>query len=176
VTLTHAEEEIGTVELPVEVSEEKCENCGRNMVVKHGRYGKFLACPGFPECRNTKPLLKDIGVQCPKCEGSIVERRTKRGKVFYGCKNYPDCDFVSWDMPLNENCKICGNLMVRHNFKNGRFINMCSSEACSTRQTEKTKKTPPATKAKAKTTTKTKSKIKTKTKPKNKKKQNSNEG
>lgn len=177
-TLAHAEEEIGTVELPVEVSEEKCEHCGRNLVVKHGRYGKFLACPGFPECRNTKPLLNDIGVQCPKCEGSIVERRTKRGKVFYGCKNYPDCDFVSWDMPLKENCQSCGSLMVRHNIKNGRFITMCSSETCPTRQTEKSKKPVEATKTKPKTTTKpkTKSKIKTKTKTKTNKKQNSNEG
>lgn len=140
-TLAHAEEEIGTVELPVEISDEKCENCGRNMVVKHGRYGKFLACPGFPECRNTKPILKDIGVNCSKCGGSIVERRTKRGKVFYGCKNYPDCDFVSWDMPLQETCQTCGAFMVRHNLKNGRFITLCSSENCPTRQDEKAKKT-----------------------------------
>lgn len=167
-TLAHAEEEIGTVELPVEVSEEKCENCGRNMVVKHGRYGKFLACPGFPECRNTKPLLKDIGVDCPKCKGSIVERRTKRGKVFYGCKNYPECDFVSWDMPLKEVCQTCGAFMVRHNFKNGRFVTMCSSEACPTRekenkkQSESTAKTKKTSKSKTKTSKSTKKKIETK--------------
>jgi DNA topoisomerase-1 len=172
VALAHAEEEIGAVELPVEISEEKCEHCGRNMVVKHGRYGKFLACPGFPECRNTKPLLIDMGVACPRCEGSIVERRTKRGKVFYGCKNYPECEFVTWDMPLKETCKTCGSFMVRHNFKNGRFVTMCSSESCPTRAAEKVKKTTSAGKNKAKAKPK---KVKTKSE-KSKPKQKSNEG
>ena len=102
VDLAHAEEEIGHVELPVEVSDVQCENCGKYMVVKHGRYGDFLACPGFPECRNTKAILKETGVQCPKCAGSIVERKTKRGKIFYGCKNYPTCDFMTWDIPLKR--------------------------------------------------------------------------
>ncbi len=132
-TLEHAEQEIGHVELPVEVSDVICENCGRNMVVKQGRYGKFLACPGFPECRNTKPLLKETGVKCPKCGGDIVERRTKRGKVFYGCKNYPDCDYTIWDRPLPETCKTCGAFMVRHTFPNRRFIIQCSREDCPTR-------------------------------------------
>lgn len=139
-TLSHAEEEIGDAEIPVEVSDVPCEKCGRYMVIKHGRYGKFLACPGFPDCRNTKPIVKDTGVKCPKCEGTIVERRTKRGKVFYGCKNYPECDFVTWDTPLQETCKTCGSFMTRHNFKNGRFVTMCSNEACPTRQAEVEKK------------------------------------
>ncbi len=134
ITLAHAEQEIGHVELPVEVSDVQCENCGRFMVVKQGRYGNFLACPGFPDCRNTKPILKDTGVKCPKCEGNIVERRTKRGKIFYGCQNYPDCDFMIWDTPLKEICQTCGSFMLRHNFKNGRFLIQCSNEACPTRE------------------------------------------
>jgi DNA topoisomerase-1 len=166
-TLAHAEEEIGDAEIPVEVSDVPCEKCGRLMVVKHGRYGKFLACPGFPDCRNTKPILKDTGVKCPKCDGTIVERRTKRGKVFYGCKNYPECDFVTWDMPLQEDCKTCGSFMTRHNFKNGRFVTICSNEACPTRQADLEKKTSKAkagSKGTKKTATKKTGTKKTKTK------------
>jgi len=133
-TLEHAEEEIGHVELPVEVSDVPCEHCGKLMVVKQGRYGKFLACPGFPECRNTKALLKDTGALCVKCGGNIVERRTKRGKNFYGCKNYPECDFVTWDMPMKETCPTCGAAMLKHNYKNGRFLLYCSNEVCETRK------------------------------------------
>lgn len=133
-TLEHAEEEIGHVELPVEISDVPCEHCGKMMVVKQGRYGKFLACPGFPDCRNTKALLKDTGALCVKCGGNIVERRTKRGKSFYGCKNYPECDFVTWDMPMKETCQICGAAMLKHNYKNGRFVLYCSNEACETRK------------------------------------------
>jgi len=132
-TLEHAEEEIGHVELPVEVSDIQCEFCGKMMVVKQGRYGKFLACPGFPDCRNTKPLLKDTGVKCPKCGGSIVERRTKRGRSFYGCKNYPECDYVTWDAPQQETCEKCGAFMLRHYYKNGRAMLYCSSDACESR-------------------------------------------
>ena len=132
-TLAKADEAIGHVELPVEVSDVACELCGRMMVVKQGRYGKFLACPGFPECRNTKPLLKDTGAKCPKCGGSIVERRTKRGRLFYGCRNYPDCDYVTWDTPLAEPCEKCGALMLKHHFKNGRGMIYCSNDACESR-------------------------------------------
>ena len=128
-----ADEAIGHVELPVEVSDVQCELCGRMMVVKQGRYGKFLACPGFPECRNTKPLLKDTGVKCPKCGGSIVERRTRRGRTFYGCKNYPDCDYTTWDTPLKDTCPKCGSFMLKHHFKNGRTLLYCSNDACDTR-------------------------------------------
>ncbi|GBG56312.1 DNA topoisomerase 1 [Sporomusaceae bacterium FL31] len=133
-TLANADEQIGQVELPVEISDVQCENCGRFMVIKQGRYGKFLACPGFPECRNTKPILKDTGIKCPKCDGNIVERRTKRGKVFHGCQNYPSCDFVTWDIPLKEACPTCGSLQLRHNYKNGSFITYCNNEQCSTRE------------------------------------------
>ena len=132
-TLEKADEAIGHVELPVEESDVICENCGRRMVIKQGRYGKFLACPGFPECRNTKPFLKDTGAFCPECGGSIVERRTRRGRIFYGCKNYPDCGFVTWDTPEAEPCKTCGSLVLRHHFKNGRMIRYCINDNCKTR-------------------------------------------
>ena len=132
-TLAEADEAIGEVEIPDEVSDVICEKCGRNMVVKQGRYGKFLACPGFPDCRNTKPLLKDTGVPCPKCGGRIVERRSRRGQTFYGCENYPACDYVTWDQPLLEKCPECGAFMLRHRYKNGRVLPYCSNEACKTR-------------------------------------------
>ncbi len=132
-TLEKADEAIGHVELPVEVSDVRCERCGRLMVVKQGRYGKFLACPGFPECRNTKPILTDTGVKCPKCGGRIVERKTRRGRMFYGCENYPDCDYTSWDKPLTESCEKCGSFMLLHHYKNGRVVKYCSNDACETR-------------------------------------------
>lgn len=166
--LAYADEQIGHVELPVEVSDVPCEKCGRMLVVKQGRYGKFLACPGFPECRNTKAIVKDTGVNCPLCEGKIVERKTKRGKVFYGCQNYPDCAFMTWDQPLSEKCSTCGSIMVRHQFKKG-FVVHCSSENCPTREHEK-KAVPKATlKEKTiSTTTKTKAKSTTIKKSKSK--------
>lgn len=133
-TLEHAEAEIGDMTVPDEVSDVKCELCGRMMVIKQGRYGKFLACPGFPECRNTKPIVKDTGVKCPKCGGKIIERRTRRGNLFYGCENYPECDFVSWDMPLTTQCKTCGSFLFKHRFKNGRTILYCSNDDCPTRK------------------------------------------
>lgn len=132
-TLEKADKAIGHVELPVEESDVICENCGRRMVIKQGRYGKFLACPGFPECRNTKPFLKETGAVCPECGGSIVERRTRRGRIFYGCKNYPDCGFVTWDTPEAEPCKTCGSLVLRHHFKNGRTLRYCINDNCKTR-------------------------------------------
>lgn len=147
-TLASAEEQIGNVELPVEVSDIKCEHCGQFLVVKHGRYGNFLACPGFPGCRNTKPILKETGVNCPACQGAIVERRTKRGKTFYGCVNYPECQYTTWDTPLKETCQTCGSFKVRHNFRQGRFTVMCGNEACPTRvsviphESDKKKKSP----------------------------------
>ncbi len=133
-TLERAEEEIGHVDVPEEVSDVRCEKCGRFMVVKQGRFSKFLACPGFPECRNTKPILKDTGAKCPKCGGRIIERKTKKGRVFYGCENYPDCDFVSWDAPApDKTCQECGSAMLQHRCKNGQIIFYCSNEKCSTR-------------------------------------------
>ncbi|MBQ9365500.1 MAG: type I DNA topoisomerase [Schwartzia sp.] len=132
-TLEAADEAIGHVEMPVEVSDVKCELCGRMMVIKQGRYGKFLACPGFPECRNTKPFFRDTGAKCPQCGGSIVERHTRRGLTFYGCNNYPECDFVTWDTPQEKPCDKCGSLMMKHHFKNGRALLYCTNDKCETR-------------------------------------------
>ena len=127
-TVKNAEEQISKVELPVEESDEECEKCGRKMVIKMGRYGKFLACPGFPECRNAKPILEDAGVVCPKCGGRIYNRKTKKGKNYLSCENYPACDFSSWDMASDKKCPDCGSFMTRK-FK-GRVQYTCSRESC----------------------------------------------
>ncbi|EFW30506.1 type I DNA topoisomerase [Selenomonas artemidis] len=132
-TLKKAEEIIGTVDLPEEITDIPCDKCGRMMVVKQGRFGKFLACPGFPECRNAKPLLRDTGVQCPKCGGKIVERKSRRGRAFYGCDRYPDCDYTTWDEPQQETCKVCGSFMQKHRYRTGRTILYCSNEQCESR-------------------------------------------
>lgn len=116
--LKHAEEEMQEVEIRDEPAGIQCEKCGHEMVYKMGRYGKFLACSNFPECRNTKPILKKIGVTCPKCEkGEIVERRSKKRRIFYGCDRYPDCDFVSWDKPIARKCPKCGEMLVEKKTK-----------------------------------------------------------
>ncbi|MEB3101176.1 type I DNA topoisomerase [Ferviditalea candida] len=121
--LTVAEEEMKEIEIQDEVSDEVCEKCGSPMVYKMGRFGKFLACSGFPECRNTKPIVKDIGVTCPQCgNGKIVERRSKKGRIFYGCDQYPTCDFVSWDKPSGKPCPNCGSLMVVKKSRNNEQI------------------------------------------------------
>lgn len=123
-----AEKEMEKVEIQDEVSDQTCEKCGRPMVYKWGRFGKFLACSGFPDCRNTKPILKKIGVQCPKCKvGQVVERRgSKRKRIFYGCDQYPDCDFVSWDRPVQQKCPHCGSYMVEKKKKQETIL-QCSS-------------------------------------------------
>lgn len=128
--LQKADKEIETVEAPVEVSDVKCEKCGRMMVYKQGRYGKFLACPGFPECRNTKPILKKIGVKCPDCGGDIIERKTKTRKVFYGCSNYPECKFTSWDKPTEQHCPKCGHILYEKTDRNGNKKLFCTNENC----------------------------------------------
>lgn len=129
--LDYAEEEMEEVEIKPEVTDVICEKCGRNMVIKMGKYGKFLACPGFPECRNTKPLLEKIGVPCPKCDdGEIIKRRSKKGRIFYGCSNYPDCDFVSWGKPIEKECPVCGSLLTEPTTKRGKYYK-CSNQDCS---------------------------------------------
>ena len=125
-----AEEKIPHVEIPLEVSDVPCDKCGKMMVIREGRFGKFLACPGFPDCRNTKPILVKIGVKCPKCGGELIERKTKTGKIFYGCEKYPDCDFTTWDKPLNEACGKCGGMLVEHVERNGRKQKFCSNPEC----------------------------------------------
>jgi DNA topoisomerase-1 len=115
ITLSRAEQEIGPVKVADQPAGVICEKCGREMVIKLSRYGKFIACPGFPECRNTKPMPEThTGVTCPKChEGEILERRSKKGRTFYGCNRYPDCDFVLWDRPIaTPPCPRCGGLLT----------------------------------------------------------------
>ncbi|ODA40722.1 type I DNA topoisomerase [Desulfosporosinus sp. BG] len=129
VTLAYAEEQIGKVKIEDQVSEEICDLCGRNMVIKMGRYGKFLACPGFPDCRNTKPLLEEVGANCPKCTKPLVIRRSKKGRKFYGCSSYPDCDFVSWEMPAPEPCPECQQLMVIKSSKRQKKY-VCTNPEC----------------------------------------------
>lgn len=125
--LSFAEEEMKEIEIEDEVSDEICEKCGKPLVYKLGRFGKFLACSGFPDCRNTKPIIKDIGVTCPKChEGKVVERRSKKGRVFYGCDHYPECDFVSWDRPSAKACPSCGAWMIEKRNKQGTKL-QCTS-------------------------------------------------
>ena len=110
--VTIAEKELEEVKIEDEVTEIICEECGRNMVVKYGPHGKFLACPGFPECRNTKPYFEKIGVLCPKCNQDIVIKKTKKGRRYYGCSSYPECDFMSWQRPSGEKCPDCGNVLL----------------------------------------------------------------
>ena len=121
----NAEKELAKVKIEDEVTDIVCEECGRNMVIKYGPHGRFLACPGFPECRNTKPYLEKIGVACPKCGKDIVLRKTKRGRKYYGCENNPDCDFMSWQKPSKEKCPKCGGIMVE---KGNKLL--CINEAC----------------------------------------------
>ena len=129
VEVEKAEKEIEKIEIKDEVSDEICEKCGRNMVIKLGRFGKFLACPGFPECRNAKPILKDTGVKCPKCGGRVVERRSQRGKKYFSCENAPTCDFLLWDEPVSTPCPKCGGVMSRKYLKKGS-ITVCSNPEC----------------------------------------------
>jgi len=105
-----------------------CELCGRKMVVKTGRYGKFIACPGYPECKNIKKFENNLGVSCPKCDGQVVVKKTKKGRLFYGCNNYPNCDFVSWSEPVNEKCPQCGSILYIKKGKNPSLF--CSKEGC----------------------------------------------
>lgn len=120
-----AHKELEEITIEDEVTDVICEECGRNMVIKYGPHGKFLACPGFPECRNTKPYLEKIGVPCPKCGKDIVGRKTKKGRRYFGCIGYPDCDFMSWQKPSKEKCPKCGGPMVE---KGNRLV--CMDEKC----------------------------------------------
>jgi DNA topoisomerase-1 len=121
---------MGPVQLAEEESDEVCEKCGRNMIIKTGRFGKFLACPGFPECKNTKPIREGTGVSCPLCGGEMVVRTSRRGRRFYGCDNYPECTFVTWDPPTSKRCPECGSLMVRKEPKRQPPYLACSNKEC----------------------------------------------
>ena len=120
-----AEKELEQVQIADEVTDEVCELCGRNMVIKYGPHGKFLACPGFPECKNTKPYFEKIGVACPKCGKDIVLKKTKKGRKYYGCIDNPDCDFMVWQKPSKVKCKECGSIMLE---KGNKLV--CSNETC----------------------------------------------
>ena len=114
------------IQLEEDKTDIPCEKCGRMMVIKTGRYGKFLACPGYPSCKNTKPLIEETGAKCPKCgEGDVIKRRSRRGYVFYGCNNYPKCDFSTWDVPTSEVCPKCGKSLFKH-----RSSLVCLNEDC----------------------------------------------
>lgn len=138
--LKEAEETIGDVEVPEEVSNVICEKCGRNMVVKHGRFGKFLACPGFPECRNTKTIVEEAGVLCPVCQGKVLIKKTKKGRKYIGCERNPECSFMSWDMPSGETCGVCGNFMLKKSAAKKAELK-CSNEKCPTNSEADVKKT-----------------------------------
>lgn len=128
-TVVKASESIEKVVIADEVSDIPCEKCGAMMVYKMGRFGKFLACPNFPECRNTKAIVEKIDVACPECGAALIKRKSKRGKVFYGCERYPDCSFVSWDRPAKEKCPACGQLMVHKLGQNGGYT-VCTNKEC----------------------------------------------
>lgn len=127
--LKEAESQVEHVDIPDEVTDILCDKCGRNMVIKNGRFGKFLACPGFPECRNTKPLFEEAGVSCPKCGGKVLFKKTKKNRKYLGCENYPKCDFMTWDMPAGENCPQCGSFMVKK-YSGKKVILKCTKEGC----------------------------------------------
>lgn len=128
-TLEKAEAEIEKIEMVDEESDVVCDKCGRMMVYKVGRFGKFLACPGYPECKNTKPIVESTNTSCPKCGGNVIVRRSKKGRVFYGCDHYPECDFVSWDRPSNKPCPKCNSMMVIKNVK-GQNELRCTNKEC----------------------------------------------
>lgn len=120
-----AEKELENVKIEDEVTDVICDKCGRNMVIKYGPHGKFLGCPGFPECHNTKPYLEKIGVKCPKCGKDIILKKTKKGRMFYGCEGYPECDFMTWQRPSDKKCPKCGGYML---IKGNKLV--CSDENC----------------------------------------------
>ena len=116
------------IHLKEDETDEICDKCGRPMVVKHGRFGKFIACSGYPECQNIKKIVKPTGAECPKCGGNIIERKSKKGRVFYGCDRYPECDFVSWDPPSREKCPVCGKVLLQKKTRDKRLY--CVTEGC----------------------------------------------
>ena len=125
IAIDEAEKELEHVKIEDEVTDVICDKCGRNMVIKYGPHGKFLGCPGFPECHNTKPYLEKIGVACPKCGKDVILKKTKKGRMFYGCEGYPECDFVSWQKPSDKKCPKCGGYMIE---KGSKLV--CADETC----------------------------------------------
>ena len=140
ITLENAEQSIQNMRIPDEVTDIPCEKCGAMMVIKSGRFGKFLACPNYPQCKNTKPIVENIDVPCPLCGAKIVKKRTKSGKTCYGCEKYPECEFFSWGMPIKEKCEKCGSLMTINYDKNKRPYRQCSNKDCANIEYGKNKK------------------------------------
>ena len=138
-TLKSAKESMEGVKIKLTEEETDfiCEKCGRRMVIKTGRFGKFIACPGYPECKNIKKIVVETGADCPKCGGKVIEKKSKRGRVFYGCANYPNCDFVSWDEPLSEKCPVCGEMLFRKKGKTPKVY--CAKEGCTYQRVEEKK-------------------------------------
>lgn len=129
--LAEAQEKMDEVELESEVTDEECEKCGKAMVVKYGRYGKFLACSGYPDCKNTKPYVIKTGVSCPSCkDGELIQRKSRKGRIFFGCTSYPDCDFISWNKPVKKDCFECGGLMVERRSRKKGLIYKCINKEC----------------------------------------------
>ncbi len=124
-----ADKEIEKVEFEVELTGEMCEKCGKPMAIKHGRFGEFAACTGYPECKNTKPIVKTIDVKCPECGKDIIAKRSRTGRIFYGCSGYPECQQSFWSRPVNKKCPECGHLLVEKKSKNGNYA--CSNPECS---------------------------------------------
>ena len=136
--LKDAEEKIGGIEIVPEVSEETCPNCGKNLVFRQSRFGRFLACPGFPSCRYTMPILEKAGTHCPKCNGEILLKKSRKNRTYYECENNgKDCDFISWDKPLDETCPECGMKL----FEVGSRIkkSICKNPECKLGVPDKTK-------------------------------------
>ncbi len=129
-TLSVAEKEIEKVEVKDDISDVPCDKCGTLMVYKMGRFGRFLACPNFPECRNTMPILKYIDAPCPQCGKRLLEKTSRKNRRFYGCEGYPECDFVSWDKPVEEKCPKCGHYMIEKKNNKGETIHLCTNESC----------------------------------------------
>ncbi|MBP5198119.1 MAG: topoisomerase DNA-binding C4 zinc finger domain-containing protein, partial [Lachnospiraceae bacterium] len=123
--VNQAEIDLAEVKIADEVTDETCDECGKNLVIKYGPHGKFLACPGFPECHFTKPYFEKIGVKCPKCGSDIVIKKSKKGRKYYGCMNNPECDFMSWQKPSGEICPKCGNALLE---KGNKLV--CNGEDC----------------------------------------------
>ena len=135
-TLKQAKEEMKGVKIQLKEDETDiiCEKCGRRMVIKTGRFGRFIACPGYPECKNVKKLVQENGADCPKCGGKVVVKKSKKGRVFYGCSNYPNCDFVSWDEPTQQKCPRCGKTLLKKKGKKPKYY--CITPDCGYEKTE----------------------------------------
>jgi DNA topoisomerase-1 len=126
--LSKADKAIERVEIPDRPTGEVCELCGRPMVIKTGRFGEFIACSGYPECKNTKPIVKPTGVKCPQCGKEIVEKRSRKGKIFFGCSGYPDCKVSFWYRPVDKKCPKCGSLLMERKGRGTTLV--CSNDEC----------------------------------------------